>query len=73
MDLRIDINSSESGTARVARMDGGGSDRSTEGIVHESLHRYLAVEEFRAIRGRMFSHAERYGGLTEDDVLGSIS
>lgn len=42
-------------------------------IVRDSLRRYLAVERFRALRGKALPFAEAEGFLTDEDVFRSIS
>lgn len=48
-------------------------DRAASDVVRESLRRYLAVEEFRAIRSRALPLAEAAGYLTDEDVFRDIS
>lgn len=42
-------------------------------IVRDSLTRYLAVERFRALRGRALPFAEAQGFLTDEDVFKAVS
>jgi predicted transcriptional regulator len=42
-------------------------------IVRESLRRYLAVERFRALRGKALPFAEAEGFLSDEDVFKAIS
>ncbi|TVS00815.1 MAG: ribbon-helix-helix protein, CopG family [Phycisphaerales bacterium] len=42
-------------------------------ITREALRRYLAVEEFRAIRAKTLPFAEAQGILTDEDVFKLIS
>jgi predicted transcriptional regulator len=42
-------------------------------IVRDSLTRYLAVERFRALRGRALPFAEAQGFLVDEDVFKAIS
>ncbi|HET8542018.1 MAG TPA: ribbon-helix-helix protein, CopG family [Anaeromyxobacter sp.] len=42
-------------------------------IVRDSLARYLAVERFRALRGKALPFAEAQGFLTDEDVFKAIS
>lgn len=42
-------------------------------IVRDSLRRYLAVERFRALRGKVLPFAEAEGFLTDEDVFKAIS
>lgn len=42
-------------------------------VVADSLRRYLAVEQFRALRRKTLPFAEAQGILTDEDVFGNIS
>ncbi|MCX6996854.1 MAG: ribbon-helix-helix protein, CopG family [Kiritimatiellaeota bacterium] len=42
-------------------------------IVRESLHRYLAIEKFRAVRKKILPFAEAQGLLTDEDVFRALS
>lgn len=42
-------------------------------IVRDSLTRYLAVERFRALRGRVLPFAEAQGFLTDEEVFKVVS
>ena len=42
-------------------------------LVRESLRRYLAVERFRALRGKVLPFAEAQGFLADEDVFKAIS
>lgn len=42
-------------------------------VVRESLRRYLAVEEFRALRRKSLPFAEAQGILTDQDVFRVVS
>jgi len=42
-------------------------------IVRDSLTRYLAVERFRALRGRTLPFAEAKGFVADEDVFKAIS
>jgi Arc/MetJ-type ribon-helix-helix transcriptional regulator len=42
-------------------------------VVRDSLRRYLAVEQFRALRRKTLPFAEAQGILTDDDVFRAIS
>jgi predicted transcriptional regulator len=42
-------------------------------IVRDSLRRYLAVERFRALRGKAIPFAEAEGFLTDEDVFSKLS
>ncbi len=42
-------------------------------IVRDSLRRYLAVERFRALRGKALPFAEAQGLLTDEDVFKTVS
>jgi len=48
-------------------------DRAASDVVRESLRRYLAVEEFRALRTQSLPFAEAAGYLTDEDVFRDIS
>jgi len=54
---------------RLARQRG----RPAGEIVRDSLRRYLAVENFRALRGRALPFAEAQGFLTDEDVFKAVS
>ncbi len=41
--------------------------------VRESIRRYVAVRQFRALRRRILPHAEAHGFLTDEDVFKAIS
>ncbi len=47
--------------------------RSTSDVVRESLRRYLALEELRAIRDQLRPHAEAAGALTDEDIFKAVS
>lgn len=42
-------------------------------VVRDSLRRYLAVEQFRSLRGKTLPFAEAQGILTDDDVFRMVS
>lgn len=42
-------------------------------LVRDSLRRYLAVERFRALRGKVLPFAEAQGFLADEDVFKTIS
>lgn len=42
-------------------------------VVRESLHRYVAVERFQALRKATLPLAEAQGFLTDDDVFKAVS
>ncbi|MFP4128343.1 MAG: ribbon-helix-helix protein, CopG family [Desulfonatronovibrio sp.] len=42
-------------------------------IVRESLKRYIAVEKFRMVRGKILPFAEAQGLLTDEDVFKALS
>lgn len=42
-------------------------------MVRESIRRYVAVEKFRSIRGKVLPFAEAQGFLTDEDVFKDIS
>ena len=41
--------------------------------MRDSLKRYLGVERFRALRGKVLPFAEAQGFLTDEDVFKAIS
>lgn len=47
--------------------------RSAGMIVRDCLRRYLAVEDFNQLRGRVLPFAEAQGLLTDEDVFKEIS
>lgn len=47
--------------------------RSSSEIMRESLRRYLAAEQIRAIREKARPHAEAQGFLTDEDVFEAVS
>ncbi len=60
--------------------DGGGGRKSSKErglpageLVRDSLKRYLAVERFRALRGKVLPFAEAQGFLADEDVFKAIS
>jgi predicted transcriptional regulator len=54
---------------RLARQRG----RPAGEIVRDSLRRYLAVENFRALRCRALPFAEAQGFLTDEDIFKAVS
>ncbi len=42
-------------------------------VVRESIRRYVAVENFRAVRKKVLPFAEAQGLLTDEDVFEAIS
>ena len=42
-------------------------------VVRESLRRYIAAEQFQALRGKTLPFAEAQGFLTDEDVFKAIS
>jgi len=42
-------------------------------VVRDSLRRYVAVEQFRALRQKALPFAEAQGFLTDEDVFKAIS
>jgi predicted transcriptional regulator len=48
-------------------------DRPVSDLVRESLRRYIAQEELRAVRDELRPFAEARGVLTDDDVFQSVS
>jgi len=48
-------------------------NRAVSDIVRESLRRYIAIEKFRAIRGKALPFAEAQGLLTDDDIFASLA
>jgi predicted transcriptional regulator len=47
--------------------------RSKSELAREALRRHLAVQRFRAIRGRLMPYAEAAGWLTDEDVFRDVS
>ena len=47
--------------------------RSASDLVRESLRRYLAVEELRAIRAKLRPYAQKAGYFTDEDVFKDVS
>jgi predicted transcriptional regulator len=48
-------------------------NRPASEVVRDSLRRYIAAEEFRALRRRTLPFAEARGFLTDEDVFRAIS
>ncbi len=48
-------------------------NRAVSDIVRESLKRYIAVEKFRSVRGKILPFAEAQGLLTDEDVFKALS
>lgn len=48
-------------------------NRPASEVLRDSLRRYIAVEQFRALRGKTLPFAEAAGLLTDDDVFEAIS
>jgi predicted transcriptional regulator len=42
-------------------------------VVRDSLRRYVAVEQFRSLRGKSLPLAEAAGFLTDEDVFKAVS
>ena len=42
-------------------------------LVRESLRRYVAVQQFRRLRGKVLPIAESQGLLTDEDVFDALS
>ena len=42
-------------------------------LVRESLRRYVALQQFRRLRGRVLPIAESQGLLTDEDVFDALS
>jgi predicted transcriptional regulator len=42
-------------------------------VVRDSLRRYVAVERFRALRGKSLPFAEASGFLTDEEVFKAVS
>ncbi len=49
------------------------SKRAKGEVVRDALRRYLAVEQLRAIRGKVLPLAEAQGILTDEDVFKRVS
>ena len=47
--------------------------RSKSELAREALRRQLALERFRAMRGRLMPYAEAAGWLTDEDVFRDVS
>jgi predicted transcriptional regulator len=48
-------------------------ERPVSDIVRESLRRYVAVRQFRRLRGKVLPFAEAQGFLTDEDVFRAFS
>lgn len=48
-------------------------NRAVSDIVRESLKRYIAVQKFRSVRGKILPFAEAQGLLTDEDVFKALS
>lgn len=48
-------------------------DKPLSDVVRESLRRYLAIEQFKALRAKTLPLAEARGILTDEDVFGIVS
>ncbi len=48
-------------------------NKAVSDIVRESLRRYMAVEKFRSVRGKILLFAEAQGLLTDEDIFKSLS
>lgn len=48
-------------------------NRPVSDVVRDSLRRYLAIEQFQALRSRTLPFAEAQGLLTDEDVFRVIS
>ena len=48
-------------------------NKAVSDIVRESLKRYIAVEKFRSVRGKILPFAEAQGLLTDEDVFKALS
>jgi predicted transcriptional regulator len=55
--------------ARLAKRAG----RSKSELAREALRRQLALQRFRAMRGRLMPYAEAAGWLTDEDVFRDVS
>ena len=42
-------------------------------VVRESIRRYLAIQELRALRDKLVPHAEAQGVFTDEDVFRIVS
>jgi predicted transcriptional regulator len=47
--------------------------RSKSELAREALRRQLALQRFRAMRGRLMPYAEAAGWLTDEDVFRDVS
>ena len=48
-------------------------NKAVSDIVRESLRRYIAVEKFRSMRGKILAFAEAQGLLTDEDIFKALS
>ncbi|MDZ7759130.1 MAG: ribbon-helix-helix protein, CopG family [Desulfovermiculus sp.] len=48
-------------------------NKAVSDIVRESLRRYIAVEKFRSMRGKILPFAEAQGLLTDEDIFKALS
>lgn len=48
-------------------------DKSISELVRESLKNYVAIRQFRKLRGRTLPLAEAQGLVTDEDIFNSIS
>ncbi len=48
-------------------------NKAVSDIVRESLKRYIAVEKFRSVRGKILPFAEAQGLLTDEDIFKALS
>lgn len=48
-------------------------DRPVSDIVRESLRRYIAIRQFRRLRGKVLPFAEAQGFLSDEDVFRALS
>jgi predicted DNA-binding protein len=55
--------------AKLSKQQG----RPASELVRESLERYVAVEQFRALRTQVLPSGEAAGWLTDEDVFRSVS
>ncbi len=47
--------------------------KSRSEIIREALSRYLALQKFHELRGKIIPYAERHGYVTDEDVFNDVS
>ena len=61
-ELRADLD-------RISREE----QKAVSDIVRESIRRYVAIQRFRTLRGKVLPFAEAQGLMTDEDVFKAIS